>query len=123
METIYVKLGMPGRMISGSKSGYSKARPRNLVVFNSNLILRDYEGCMKVWHGDVDITIDRQSLVEIARDTGKDVLILREMHGRFENENNPLVEEFVYSVTPDGVEKLGKSISDYVDIETMEVKR
>lgn len=73
-----------GRIISNSKSGYREKYPDNEVYFNSNIFVLG-EG--KVWWGDLDVTLDRESLECIARDLGKDLFILREMDGRFENEN------------------------------------
>lgn len=73
-----------GRMISASKSSYREKYPDNEVYFNANIFVLG-EG--KVWWGDLDVTLDRESLESIARDLGKDLFILREMDGRFENEN------------------------------------
>ena len=46
-------LGMRGKMISFSKSGYAQKNPDNLVVFNSNVCTD--EG--KIWYGDLDVTL------------------------------------------------------------------
>ena len=73
-----------GRMISGSKSGYRERNPENEIYFNSNIFTLE-EG--KVWYGDLDITKDLSVLEEIAKTKGKDLYILSEMDGRFENEN------------------------------------
>jgi len=73
-----------GRMISGSKSGYRERNPNNEVYFNANIFTLE-EG--KVWYGDLDLTKDLSILETIAKSTGKDLYILREMDGRFENEN------------------------------------
>lgn len=85
MEKIFENNGfMLGRMISYSKSGYRDRFPENEVYFNSNIFLLG-EG--KIWYGDLDVTKDREILENIAREIGKDLYILREMDGRFENEN------------------------------------
>jgi hypothetical protein len=76
----------PARMISGSKSGYRNAHPDNLVCFNANIFVLG-EG--KVWFGDLDITLDEEKLKEVAGGLGKDLFILREMDGRFGNEDLP----------------------------------
>jgi hypothetical protein len=73
-----------GRMISGSKSGYREKYPDNEIYFNANIFVLG-EG--KVWWGDLDLTLDEKNLKCVARDLGKDLFILREMDGRFENEN------------------------------------
>lgn len=74
------------RMISGSKSGYRNQYPENLVCFNANIFVLG-EG--KVWFGDLDITLDEEKLKEVAGGLGKDLFILREMDGRFGNEDLP----------------------------------
>jgi hypothetical protein len=73
-----------GRMISHSKSGYRDKFPDNEVYFNSNIFVLG-EG--KIWYGDIDVTKERDKLENIAKEIGKDLYILREMDGRFENEN------------------------------------
>lgn len=116
--------GYPGRLLSGSKSGYMTAHPEHLVVFNSNLILMDRDGsCEKVWHGDLDITTDREKLLEIASESGKRVYVLLEMDGRFENEAKPLIERFVYSTDPEGNEEIGGTMKTYFSTENGNIKR
>lgn len=73
-----------GRMISHSKSGYMDKFPGNEVYFNSNIFVLG-EG--KIWYGDIDVTKERDKLENIAKEIGKDLYILREMDGRFGNEN------------------------------------
>jgi hypothetical protein len=71
-------------MISHSKSTYRQRNPDNEVYFNANIFVLG-EG--KVWLGDLDITKDRETLQKIATEIGKDLYIVRELDGRFENEN------------------------------------
>jgi hypothetical protein len=52
--------------------------------FNSNIFVLG-EG--KIWYGDIDVTKERDKLENIAKEIGKDLYILREMDGRFGNEN------------------------------------
>jgi hypothetical protein len=73
-----------GRMISHSKSGYMDKFPGSEVYFNSNIFVLG-EG--KIWYGDIDVTKERDKLENIAKEIGKDLYILREMDGRFGNEN------------------------------------
>ena len=83
-DVFYSKGFIPGRMISGSKSRYRDLYPDNEVYFNANVFVLG-EG--KIWHGDLDLTRDKDSLGEIAREIWKNLFILSEMDGRFENEN------------------------------------
>ena len=73
-----------GRVISSSKSEYLKRYPDNQVCFNANIFVLG-EG--KVWWGDLDLTLDRENLEMVANDSRKDLFILREIDGRFGNEN------------------------------------
>jgi len=89
-------LGIRGRMISGSKSGYRKIYPEHVVVFNANLCT----GAGKFWYGDIDITLDSPRLQEICDRVGESIYVLREMDGRFENEDNPRVSDAVAYYNP-----------------------
>jgi len=73
-----------GRLLSYSKSSYREKNPDNEVYFNANIFVLG-EG--KVWYGDIDVTKDREKLERIAKTSGNDLFILREMDGRFENED------------------------------------
>jgi len=85
MSSFFVNEGLDlGRMISYSKSGYMERNPKSEVYFNCNVFVLG-EG--KIWYGDLDVTKERESLEKIASEMGKDLYILREMDGRFENEN------------------------------------
>ena len=75
---------MMGRMLSGSKSGYHSTHKDNLVVFNANIILKS-KG--KIWHGDLDVTLDYENLEKVAEVLEEPLYILGEMDARFENED------------------------------------
>lgn len=75
---------MTGRMISGSKSGYREQYPDNLAIFNANIVI---ESRGKVWHGDLDVTLDYENLEKVSEALEEPLYILREMDARFENEN------------------------------------
>lgn len=81
-------LGIPGRMISGSKLAYSNAHPGHVVFFNANLY--DSQGT-KIWYGDVDVTLDRPKLEQIARDLKCCVYVTSESPFRW-NEGTTLKE-------------------------------
>jgi hypothetical protein len=86
MELVNNVLGMCGRMLSGSKSGYDKAHPGNVVVFNANVCTKKLG---KIWFGDIDVTRDEAKLKELAGKLGEPVYVLYEQDARFENETNP----------------------------------
>ena len=98
LRRIEEELGISGRMISWSKSGYCKMHEKNLVIFNANIIIIDpkTKKSEKVWHGDIDVTLDEKSILKIADKIGAEVLVLREQDARFSNEKKPLIDRFVY---------------------------
>lgn len=110
------KLGYTGKLISGSKSGYRKAYPLNMVFFNANICVIDGKKTVKVWWGDIDVTLSRNLIKKIANETQEDIYILCEMDARFENEKKPLIKEFVYKANADGSEELGKSTEKWYTI-------
>jgi len=75
---------MMGRMISGSKSGYWENHKENLIVFNANIII---ESRGKIWHGDLDVTLDYEKLEKVSEALEEPLYILREMDARFEKED------------------------------------
>ena len=78
-----------GRMLSGSKSGYSIQRPNNLILFNANVLMKDVG---KVWHGDLNLTEDYLVLKDIAKSLNTTLYVLWESDGRFGEENKPLAK-------------------------------
>jgi len=95
---ILATVGPPGRMISGSKTGYRDAHLDHLPVFNANVCL----GTSKVWWGDLDLTVDEPALLDLASRTEEIVSVLYESDGRFQHEDRPLIAEAVYSAAPSG---------------------
>lgn len=102
-------LGRPGRMVGASKSIYSYDNPKNLVVFNANVIV----GKHKVWYGDLDLTLDIQKLVNLQFDIGKPIHVLYESDARFENELDPQIENAVLTITKDGELQLSERDHHY----------
>ena len=98
-------LGYCGRMIAGSKSGYSKYLPCNTPVFNANVVTA--EG--KAWHGDLDLTTDEAILVKAAEGMETTLYVLYEMDGRFENADKPKIEQALAIVTKEGLKLTERS--------------
>jgi phage tail tube protein FII len=102
---IYSKLGIVGRMISGSKSAYHRQYPSNFVIFNANIFIDTDELCGKVWHGDIDLTRDCSVLNEIAEELGTTLYVLYEMDGRFDNEDRKDFKDAAAWNTHTGISK------------------
>lgn len=98
------ELGVFGRMLSGSKSGYERTNPDSKPVFNANIIGETHG---KIWYGDLDLKTDkdRSALQRLANRLGTKVFVLREMDARFKNEDNPLIENAVETFVPNASEK------------------
>ena len=73
-----------GKMLSSSKSRYRDRNPGNEVFFNANIFTIE-DG--KIWYGDIDYTKDQETLEKIATKLERNLYIVRELDGRFENEN------------------------------------
>ncbi len=101
-KTVDDLMGRPGRMLSGSKTAYSNNHQNHLVIFNGNLFIQVENKYQKIWFGDVDVTRDIKTLIKLAKQLETAVYLLREMDGRFENENNPKIGKAVVKVYPDG---------------------
>lgn len=68
----FSKFGLyEGRMISASKSLYRRLYPYNKVYFNSIIYIKENENLLKVWHGDLDISLDGDLLKNISLEYGK----------------------------------------------------
>ena len=80
-----------GRMIGGSKTGYSGLHPDDLIIFNANVLM---PGHGKVWYGDLNLTKDYLVLREIAQNLNTELYVLWESDGRFGLETKPLNELF-----------------------------
>ena len=84
-----------GRMIGGSKTGYSAQYPDDLIIFNANVLIKDIG---KVWYGDLNLTQDYIILKSIADSLDTTLYILWESDGRFGEENKPIDELIKKSV-------------------------
>lgn len=79
------------RLVSGSKSFYRELHPKHAVLFNANII---DEKLGKIWHGDLDLTIDGKKLKDVASELNTTLYILSEMDGRFEHEGDS-IDDFI----------------------------
>lgn len=91
-------LGGHGGMISLSKTRYREQHPDHVAVFNANVCLE----AGKVWWGDLDLTLGEGKVAELATRISETVYVLCEHDGRFEHEDEPLLGQALYSVTPSG---------------------
>jgi hypothetical protein len=112
---IYEYLGICGQMISGSKSGYRDALPCNVPIFNSNVIAARGNDLEKIWYGDIDLTLSEGNLAKLATKLNATIYVLREMDGRFENEDKPKIDRYVFMVRPGWVDgEIGGDLENYV---------
>jgi hypothetical protein len=91
-----------GRMISGSKTGYRRAYPDNVVVFNAALA---DAGGRDLWRGDLDLTLDEPKLVALAADLGTTIHVLYESDARLIGRSEPYQLDLapaVVRITPGG---------------------
>lgn len=113
MENIILKhLGSEGAMICGSKTLYRDKHPKNLAVFNANVCV----GLDKVWWGDIDITVSKNNLISLSKELNNVVFVLYEMDGRFDNEEEPKITNYVAKFSPDGTYELGERTKEYYEL-------
>lgn len=103
-------LGIAGRLISGSKSGYRKINPNGFPIFNSNLCTD--QG--KIWHGDIDVALDKEALCELAKKLKTDLYLLYEMDARFENEKSPRLKQAAFTFYKNGTFSIREDLVQYV---------
>ena len=96
-------LGMCGKMISLSKSGYKQRNPRNLAIFNANVCTQNE----KIWFGDLDVTLSKNSLIQLAQKLNENIYVLYEMDCIFDNDESPLISRHVVRFTTAGELLLG----------------
>ena len=114
IKAITETLGPPGRMISGSKTRYCHTHPKDFVLFNANLIITHKKQPVKIWYGDLNITLDANQLISIAKQSNSTFYVLYEMDARFENEMKPKMQSAAAIITPDGI-TIGKKYLPYFD--------
>lgn len=68
-------LGSEGRIITSSKGRYLFNFPSHVVIFNANVHTEE-DG--KIWHGDLDLTIDYPDLVRLSKKLNKKIYVLDE---------------------------------------------
>jgi len=82
-------LGWDGKMLSGSKSSYSKSHPKSIVYFNGNIY--DSVGS-KLWYGDIDVTKDAKNLKRLAAELKESIYITAEQPFRWEEQTKESLE-------------------------------
>lgn len=118
-------LGMAGRCL-GSKSGYCFTHPNNLVVFNSNLFIKNG----KVWHGDLDITVNLEDLKKVTKYLKETIYILYESDGRSfgieserYKETSPNLTRAVISIDKNGNVEIGDINKDHYEMRLVTKER
>lgn len=115
-EILFKYLGYLGCMIWPSKSRYRSSNPDNLVVFNANVCV---DG-KKVWYGDIDVTKSINDLRALAKELKREVYVLNEMDGRFDHEDDPLINNYVIKLCPDGNCHVNSNDNNYsYDVDTL----
>lgn len=99
LEDLELLLGSSGRLITASKGRYRYNNPQNIVVYNANLVTTDG---VKLWHGDLDLTLDFDILAELAKKHDVGLCVLPEMAARFENETAPKMGDTIVEITESG---------------------
>lgn len=75
-----------GRILSEHKSEYKKLYSTDHILFNANVFTLE-EG--KIWYGDINLTQEYNLLQSISEQLDRDIYILNELDGRYDNEFLP----------------------------------
>jgi len=78
------------------------------MVFNSNVCT----STEKIWYGDIDVTIEEEKLVRLAKELGETIFLLYEGDCRFEDEENPPIEKAIIHVFPSGMVALNADLEE-----------
>jgi hypothetical protein len=81
----------------GSKTAYGRTHPQNKVVFNANVCTMRWG---KIWHGDLDLTLQEDAVGLLARRLEEAVYVLYEMDARFETATAPRYDRAVLVAHP-----------------------
>lgn len=111
-ELITEELGEIGTLITFSKSEYIRRNPKNIVVFNSNIIINNE----KYWYGDIDISLNKHKLINLSKIFNETIYILYEKDCRYETEHNPNINNYVIKFEPNGDYKLHNRLKEYYTI-------
>lgn len=101
------KVGHLGRMISYSKSTYSIKNPDNFVVFNANICT----ATERVWWGDLDLTLSKESLISAAVEANEDIYVFYELDVSLEDTFN--VNDAVVIFHGDGTYEVNRKYKGY----------
>lgn len=100
-------LGPTGRLLAYSKTEYGELFPTNVFVPNGNLFTDE----AKIWFGDLDLTLDEDGVIEIARRLGSTIYVLHEHDGRFAGRDlEPELYAAVFVARADGSVELGTRV-------------
>lgn len=106
-------IGITNRMITGSKSGYRKAYPKHAAIFNANLVILKDDKPVKVWWGDLDLTLEHPKLLKASEKIGTPLYVLYEMDGRFDNDKIPLIERYIAKYDASAAQNLQVELGTY----------
>jgi hypothetical protein len=66
--------------IFGSKTGYHRSHPKNIYIPNANICTKEHG---KIWYGDLDLTVDAETLKKISKKLKTPLYVFYEMDARW----------------------------------------
>lgn len=85
-------LGYMGKMLSASKTDYSKKHSKSTVFFNGNVY--DSDG-QKIWYGDIDLTRENKKIERLAKVLGESIYVTAEQPFRWSAQTRETLEEAI----------------------------
>lgn len=80
---IYDILGMPGRMLSGSKQTPPRLKDHT-IYWNACVFLKHGKLVEQIWHGDLDVTARMDDFKRLAKELGGTIYVTPEQPWRFD---------------------------------------
>jgi hypothetical protein len=67
----------------------------------------------KIWWGDLDLTFDHGKLLKASEKLEAALYVLYEMDGRFENNDDPIINRYIAKYDASAAQNLQVEVSDY----------
>lgn len=114
LEQLYVgmeqKLGLSGTLLSSSKSYYKKQFPNHLILFNSN-IFTIWNGLKtKIWWGDLNVNLSKDTLLSLSKEFNLPLHCLYESDGRWISPGNVDLDRAAAVLYPTGEIKVREDL-------------
>lgn len=111
MNIIEKRLGDVGNILSSCRTRYRKTHPNNLIIYNSNIFVDN----VRLWNGDIDITISNDDLIEISKLLNKSIYVVFGEDKRLNNDITDTEKYCAVVYSPDGTHRLNNRLTKFYE--------